>query len=288
MDNDDCTFILVDDDCSDTASEDLLTDSGYSVETEFFEEEQPSPPSKKEQRWRKWRLLRRGEPSASTGKGKRFVRAVRVRFEDLSKPYLAKITSQKNYTKFLQLVRGEGPPTDLSPDSGINDLSGMSPEDQEKQKEQWAEELAELEAEMKTLRDVLATKMKKAQELKRKLGFSVWKEFQDDMTHGIKSVKESNVYHTVEEKVGNLSRAVISAPIYQKTESVIKATTEKTSSLLGGIGSGISSKLGQLKNSESFRSFEEKVGTAYENVKVRGDLCLLHSPILTNIETKSI
>lgn len=50
---------------------------------------------------------------------------------------------------------------------------------------------------------------------------------------------------------------------------MIKTTAEKTTSLLGGIGSGLTMKLGQLKNSESFRSFEEKVGTAYENVKVR-------------------
>lgn len=56
---------------------------------------------------------------------------------------------------------------------------------------------------------------------------------------------------------------------YQKTESVVKATAEKTTSILGGLGSGITMKLGQLKNSESFRSLEEKMGSAYENVKVR-------------------
>jgi hypothetical protein len=55
---------------------------------------------------------------------------------------------------------------------------------------------------------------------------------------------------------------------YQKTESVIKTTAEKTTSLLGGFGSTVTTKLGQLKNSESFRSLEEKVGSAYENVKV--------------------
>lgn len=55
---------------------------------------------------------------------------------------------------------------------------------------------------------------------------------------------------------------------YQKTESVIKTTAEKTTSLLGGFGSSVTTKLGQLKNSESFRSLEEKVGSAYENVKV--------------------
>lgn len=137
----------------------------------------------------------------------------------------------------------------MSPDSGINELAGLTPEEQEKQKQEWATELAKVEEEIQTLRHVLASKVKASQELKRKLGFSVWREFQDDMSQGIRNVKESNVY--------------------QKTESVIKSTAEKTTSLLGGLGSGITMKIGQLKNSESFRSFEEKVGTAYENVKTK-------------------
>lgn len=147
-------------------------------------------------------------------------------------------------------VKGaEEAPSDMSPDSGINELAGLTPEEQEKQKQEWAAELAKVEEEIQTLRHVLASKVKASQELKRKLGFSVWREFQDDMSQGIRNVKESNVY--------------------QKTESVIKSTAEKTTSLLGGLGSGITMKLGQLKNSESFRSFEEKVGTAYENVKTK-------------------
>uniref|UniRef100_A0A1B6D8J0 Tumor protein D52 n=1 Tax=Clastoptera arizonana TaxID=38151 RepID=A0A1B6D8J0_9HEMI len=147
------------------------------------------------------------------------------------------------------LATGEEAHTDMSPDSGINELSGLSPEEQEKQKQEWLTELAKVEDEIQTLRLVLASKIKASQELKRKLGFSMWREFQDDMSQGIRNVKESNVY--------------------QKTESVIKTTAEKTTSLLGGIGSGLTSKLGQLKNSESFRSFEEKVGSAYENVKTK-------------------
>lgn len=147
------------------------------------------------------------------------------------------------------LSSGEEHVTDMSPDSGINELIGLSPEEQEKQRQEWSAELAKVEDEITTLRQVLASKIKTSQELKRKLGFSVWKEFQDDMSQGIKNVKESNVY--------------------QKTESVIKTTAEKTTSLLGGLGSGLTSKIGQLKNSESFRSFEEKVGSAYENVKTK-------------------
>nr|CAD7416181.1 unnamed protein product [Timema poppensis] len=140
-------------------------------------------------------------------------------------------------------------PMDMSPDSGINELQGLSPEEQERQKQEWQQELIKVEEEILTLRHVLASKVKQSQDLKRKLGISVWRELQDDMSQGIRNVKESNVY--------------------QKTESVIKTTAEKTTSLLGGLGSSVTTKLGQLKNSESFRSIEERVGTAYENVKTK-------------------
>ncbi|PSN34396.1 hypothetical protein C0J52_15169 [Blattella germanica] len=174
-------------------------------------------------------------------------KSVRVTFQDLSKPYLAKVSSPRNYRRFLQLVKAEEAPLDMSPDSGINELQGLTPEEQEKQRQEWQQELIKVEEEIQTLRHVLASKVKMSQELKRKLGISVWKEFQDDMSQGIRNVKESNVY--------------------QKTESVIKTTAEKTTSLLGGFGSSVTMKLGQLKNSESFRSLEERVGSAYENVK---------------------
>lgn len=106
-----------------------------------------------------------------------------------------------------------------------------------------------MEEEIQTLRHVLASKIKHSQDLKRKLGISVWKEFQDDMSQSIRNVKESNMY--------------------QKTESVIKTTAEKTTTILGGLGSSVTTKIGQLKNSDSFRSLEEKVGSAYENVKTK-------------------
>uniref|UniRef100_A0A1B6LKQ0 Tumor protein D54 n=2 Tax=Graphocephala atropunctata TaxID=36148 RepID=A0A1B6LKQ0_9HEMI len=166
-------------------------------------------------------------------------------------------------------LSSEEPPTDVSPDSGINELAGLSPEEQERQRQEWTAELTKVEEEIQTLRHVLASKVKASQELKRKLGFSVWREFQDDMSQGIRNVKESNVYHNVEEKFEQVSKAVTDTPIYQKTESVIKTTAEKTTSILGGLGSGLTSKIGALKNSESFRSFEDKIGSAYENVKTK-------------------
>ncbi|XP_026272212.1 uncharacterized protein LOC113202287 isoform X2 [Frankliniella occidentalis] len=183
---------------------------------------------------------------------------VRVTFQDLTKPYFSKISSASNYRRFLQLVREE-PSTDmLSPDSGVSELQGLTPEEAEKQKEEWRNQLAELENEIQIMRSVLASKVKQSQDLKRKLGFSVWRELTDDVSQGLRNVKESNV-----------SMRGLLGSGYQKTESVVKATAEKTTSILGGLGSGITMKLGQLKNSESFRSLEEKVGSAYENVKTK-------------------
>ncbi|XP_051158210.1 tumor protein D52 [Leptopilina boulardi] len=130
-----------------------------------------------------------------------------------------------------------------------NELQGLSPEERERQKEEWSAELAKVEEEIQTLRHVLSSKVRVSHELKRKLGISVWRELSEDVNQGLRNVKESHVF--------------------QKTESVFKSTAEKTTSILGGFGSGLSMKLGQMRNSNSFRSLEEKVGSAYENVKTK-------------------
>jgi hypothetical protein len=139
----------------------------------------------------------------------------------------------------------------LSPssDNMANELQGLTLEEQEQQRAEWSAQLAKVEEEIQTLRHVLANKIKVSQDLKRKLGISVWKELTDDVNQGIKNVKESHVF--------------------QKTESVLKSTAEKTTSILGGFGSGISMKLGQMRNSDSFRSLEERVGSACENIKTK-------------------
>ena len=63
---------------------------------------------------------------------------------------------------------------------------------------------------------------------------------------------------------------------YQKTNEALKTTAEKTTTFLGGLGSGLTAKLGAVKNSETFRSIEERVGSAYTNVKVSA---LFHLPV---------
>lgn len=159
----------------------------------------------------------------------------------------------------------------LSPSSDniANELHGLTLEEQEQRKAEWSAELAKVEEEIQTLRHVLASKVRVSQDLKRKLGISVWKELSDDVNQGLRNVKESQVYQSVGGKIGQFTRAVSESNVFQKTESVFKSTAEKTTSILGGFGSGISMKLGQMRNSDSFRSLEERVGSAYENVKTK-------------------
>ncbi|XP_058459816.1 tumor protein D52 isoform X1 [Malaya genurostris] len=207
---------------------------------------------------------------------KKRIRDVRVTFIDFSKPYLARISSGENYKSFLNIgsaVDNSGKFSDGSPIGSVSsaeiaqEFSGLTLEEQEAQRAEWSQELARVEEEITTLRTVLQSKMRHASELKRKLGITVWKEITDDVSQGIKNVKESNVYHTVENKVGEITTAVTSAPIYQKTETAIKSTAGKTTSVFGGITSKMTQKLSEMKQSDSYRSFEEKVGTAYENVR---------------------
>lgn len=138
---------------------------------------------------------------------------------------------------------------DATPDSGVHDLSSMDPEQRARLEEEWKMELAKVEEEILTLRQVVSAKMREAQELKRKLGITAWKEFKDDMEQGIKNIQESTAY--------------------QRTSGSIRTAGEKTTAVLGTFGASVSKKLGDVKNSTVFKSFEDKVGTAYSSVKTK-------------------
>ncbi|XP_011196520.1 uncharacterized protein LOC105221339 isoform X3 [Zeugodacus cucurbitae] len=219
---------------------------------------------------------------------KRTMREVKVTFIDFSKPYLAKISSSENYKKFLnigpsststitkdntsKLSEPASPVASVASADIAAEFAALTAEEQEQQRAEWSQELARVEEEINTLRTVLASKTRHASDLKRKLGITMWKEITDDMNQGLKNVKESSVF--------------------QRTESVLKSTGEKTASVFGSITSGITSKFSQMKNSESMRSIEEKVGSAYENVKVSYEhnnfLCQPHATRVSTSRSGSI
>lgn len=143
--------------------------------------------------------------------------------------------------------------TVTTPDSGVHEnMAALNSEDQEKQMEEWRSELAKTEDEIATLRQVLASKVNHAHELKRRLGITVWKELSDDINQSIKTVRESQPIQKVEEVVTEFSSAVATAPLYQKTAGAIGAVGEKAGGLFGGIGA----KFGALKETQTFKSFE--------------------------------
>ncbi|EDV36023.1 uncharacterized protein Dana_GF12177, isoform A [Drosophila ananassae] len=211
---------------------------------------------------------------------KRTMRDVKVTFIDFSKPYLAKISNSDNYKRFLNighsgrdntanLSEPASPAASVASAEIAAEFAALTVEEKEQRRAEWSQELARVEEEINTLRTVLASKTRHASDLKRKLGITVWKEVTDDVNQGLRNIKESTVFQSVEQSVGNFSKAVHEAPLYQRTESVLKSTGEKTASVFGSITSGITSKLSQMKNSESMRSIEASVGSAYENVKTK-------------------
>jgi len=147
-----------------------------------------------------------------------------------------------------------------APDSGVDDFLNMDPEQRQQAEENMRNELAKTEEEINTLRQVLASKMKHATELKRKLGITVWKEFQQDLGQGVKNIQETTAYAESVKHLTTLNSAIQSAPIYQKTSEIIKNAGGGAISVFGGLGESFRSKLGEVKNSNSFfKSFEERI-----------------------------
>ena len=87
----------------------------------------------------------------------------------------------------------------------------LSVEEQDVRREEWKRELSEvcptispklqplrilfipsqIEYEIQTMRQVLTAKLRKSSELKRKLGITAWRELQDDISQGLRNVKEN-------------------------------------------------------------------------------------------------
>ncbi|KAL3889983.1 hypothetical protein ACJMK2_002294 [Sinanodonta woodiana] len=133
--------------------------------------------------------------------------------------------------------------------SEAQDSSPMidDPEAKERQMREWRAELEKVEQEITTLRQVLGSKVRYASELKRKLGISPLQEMKQDFSEGLKFIKESDTY--------------------QKTSAAAKSAVEKTSNVASSIGASVSRKLGDIRNSDTFKSLEVKVESTYASVK---------------------
>ncbi|OQV21830.1 hypothetical protein BV898_04399 [Hypsibius exemplaris] len=129
------------------------------------------------------------------------------------------------------------------------EVNELTPEERARLQEEWKQELTKTEEEIDTLRRVLGSKLRHAQELKRKLGVTVWSEVQSDLAEGIKTVRESSAY--------------------VKTSETLKTAADKTNTMFQSLTGETKKKMGELRNTAAFRSVEGAVTGAVTAVKAK-------------------
>ncbi|XP_016158756.1 PREDICTED: tumor protein D54 isoform X3 [Ficedula albicollis] len=141
------------------------------------------------------------------------------------------------------------------------------------EEEELRAELAKVEEEIGTLRQVLAAKERHCGELKRKLGLTPLDGLKQNLSKSWHDVQVSNAY--------------------KKTQETLSQAGQKTSAALSNVGSVISRKLGDMRahsishslsgysirhsismpamrNSATFKSFEDRVGTIKTSIRANG------------------
>ncbi|KAM8996606.1 tumor protein D54 isoform 3-T3 [Guaruba guarouba] len=154
-----------------------------------------------------------------------------------------------------------GTMTDVPVDSGASARAaapeGLTPAEEEELRS----ELAKVEEEIGTLRQVLAAKERHCGELKRKLGLTPLDGLKQNLSKSWHDVQVSNAYVKTSEKLGEWNDKVTQSDFYKKTQETLSQAGQKTSAALSNVGSVISRKLGDMRNSATFKSFEDRVGT---------------------------
>lgn len=176
-------------------------------------------------------------------------------YEDYESPFDFDTGVNKNYL-YLSPSGNSSPPgsptqlfgllrTDTVPEEGEDAAATLNATEtlSEEEQEELRRELAKVEEEIQTLSQVLAAKEKHLAEIKRKLGINSLQELKQNIAKGWQDVTATSAY--------------------KKTSETLSQAGQKASAALSSVGSVITRKLEDVKNSPTFKSFEEKV----ENLK---------------------
>uniref|UniRef100_W5M4J6 Tumor protein D52 n=1 Tax=Lepisosteus oculatus TaxID=7918 RepID=W5M4J6_LEPOC len=126
-------------------------------------------------------------------------------------------------------------------EDAVSTVSLSAPALTEEEQEELRAELAKVEDEIQTLSQVLAAKEKHVAEIKRKLGISPLNELKQNITKGWQDMTASTAY--------------------KKTSETLSQAGQKATAAFSSVGSAITKKLEDVRNSPTFKSFEEKVET---------------------------
>ncbi|XP_019117005.2 tumor protein D53 isoform X3 [Larimichthys crocea] len=119
----------------------------------------------------------------------------------------------------------------------------------EEEREEIQQELAKLEEEISTLRQVLSSKEKQHADLKQKLGINPLSELRNNFSRGWYDVQTSTAF--------------------KKTSETLSTAGQKTTAAFSTLGSAITRKFEDMRNSPSFKSFEEKVENTVSTIKTK-------------------
>ncbi|XP_029912296.1 tpd52 like 2b isoform X5 [Myripristis murdjan] len=168
-----------------------------------------------------------------------------------------------------------------------NSANPLPPGLTEEEAEELRIELTKVEEEINTLRQVLSAKEKHATELKRKLGLSPLNELRQNLTKGWQDVQTSNAYLSASATLDDITHS----EAYKKTQETLSQAGQKTTAALSTMGTAISRKLGDMRalpfsnsfgsnysirhsismpamrNSATFKSFEDKMGNLKAKVE---------------------
>uniref|UniRef100_A0A7N4P9B5 Ring finger protein 217 n=1 Tax=Sarcophilus harrisii TaxID=9305 RepID=A0A7N4P9B5_SARHA len=126
------------------------------------------------------------------------------------------------------------------------DLSSMISEEE---REELKIELVKLEDEITTLRQVLTAKEKHLVEIKQKLGMNLMNELKQNFSKG---------WHEMQ-----------TTTAYKKTHETLSHAGQKATAAFSNVGTAISKKFGDMRNSPTFKSFEERVETTVTSLKTK-------------------
>ncbi|XP_070275660.1 tumor protein D54 isoform X2 [Myotis yumanensis] len=136
----------------------------------------------------------------------------------------------------------------------------------EAEEEELRAELMKVEEEIVTLRQVLAAKERRCGELRRKLGPSASEGLRQSLSRSWRDVQVSSAYVKTSEKLGEWNERMTQSDLYKRTQETLSQAGQKTSAALSTVGSAISRKLGDMRNSATFKSLEDRVGTIKSKV----------------------
>ncbi|KAG3263723.1 tumor protein D54 isoform X19 [Ictidomys tridecemlineatus] len=136
--------------------------------------------------------------------------------------------------------------TDVPVDPGVTARTPAVEGLTETEEEELRAELAKVEEEIVTLRQVLAAKERHCGELKRRLGLSTLGGLKQNLSRSWHDVQVSNAYVRTSEKLGEWNEKVTQSDLYKKTQETLSQAGQKTSAALSTMGSAISRKLGDM------------------------------------------